>query len=593
MIPPLLLLLLALQPLLHAHPDPHPPPHIPRDVLPPQPDGTPCEGTASLCGPPNDRGHDTVQQCVDGKLVTIAVCDGEGATTCRMGGGGTPYCSGCAEMEEGRKEATEHPLQQEHQSPLPTAVPPVNPERYDAYTRTPTPDAPFCHDGDLRCGPLDDQHRGTILQCVSQVFVRLATCDRPGLSACIMAPAPAADATPRLFRRDDLPPPRLGATVPTCVRGRGAVGSYMRLDGTFNVADKELELLAVAAAPPAVDPAAAPPHSSPAPSTPDPAPAAAPTPRPDPPSPTLESSTTSAAPPPASPTNRPSPTSASDATKPTAAPEPQQKQARPVVAPDAVGEADAPYAELGLTRCQYDIIMKITSVFETSSQTPRYDLCSNINDGQGLTAGFMQFTTSSGSLLRVIEAYLPHATLSPAPLASHLPALRHAATLGNQGHTTGPGHTTGLDTLCDAWRDAATRDLPAFAAAQRRVQQEMYLRPAGNVAAALGLRSAAGIGVVFDTAIQLGVGGAEGVAEDARRSGRCPVGGGSDERVCLEAVLDARERKVVAMGGAYGGTVYRVRSYRHVVGGGNLGFVGGTVEALENGGGRMTVTCEA
>ncbi|KAI8851421.1 hypothetical protein BC829DRAFT_125051 [Chytridium lagenaria] len=73
------------------------------------------------------------------------------------------------------------------------------------------------------------------------------------------------------------------------------------------------------------------------------------------------------------------------------------------------------YGQQGLSWCQYDIILKITSTFETGSQELGFGYCGNWNDGQGISAGFIQFTTSSGSVLLVVQSYLRRTSRSNPP----------------------------------------------------------------------------------------------------------------------------------------------------------------------------------
>ena len=79
-----------------------------------------------------------------------------------------------------------------------------------------------------------------------------------------------------------------------------------------------------------------------------------------------------------------------------------------------------------------------------------YGSCANKNDGHGLSAGFIQFTTAAGSLRDVVFEYAKSTPTSP--LVKYLPALNAANfTAGNLGL----GVTTGLDGLCAEWGKAA------------------------------------------------------------------------------------------------------------------------------------------
>ncbi|KAJ3205873.1 hypothetical protein HDU67_008577 [Dinochytrium kinnereticum] len=258
----------------------------------------------------------------------------------------------------------------------------------------------------------------------------------------------------------------------------------------------------------------------------------------------------------------------------------------PVSSRDVV-DPNTEHGKQGLTRCQYDIVLKITSVFETSNANLGFNLCGNWNDGQGISAGFIQFTTSSGSLLSVVQAYLTMTRRTNPPIASFVGALQTARSVGNRGQVSGQGHMTGLWGLCDAWQEANNNDAAAFQSAQMKIQSDGYLAPNRAIVQRLGIKTALGVGQIMDTGIQLGY---SAIEEISRNAGWSPAQGAS-EADFLRRYLDARIIYLNNLGGAYPGTRYRINSYRHMLQRGNLNFVGGSVEMLENGGNRMTITC--
>ncbi|KAJ3205490.1 hypothetical protein HDU67_008817 [Dinochytrium kinnereticum] len=251
------------------------------------------------------------------------------------------------------------------------------------------------------------------------------------------------------------------------------------------------------------------------------------------------------------------------------------------------------YGKQGLSRCQFDIVLKMTSVFETSNPnwvnviSLGFDICGNWNDGQGISAGFIQFTTSSGSALQVVLAYLTLTQRTNPPIASFVAALQTARSVGNQGQVSGQGFMSGLWGFCDAWREANTNDAAAFQGAQMKIQSDGYLAPNEGVVKRLGIKTALGVAQIMDTGIQLGYGAIEEIAKNA---GWSPAQGAT-ETDFLWRYLDARIMYLNNLGGAYPGTKYRIDSYRHMLQKGNLNFAGGSVEMLENGGNPMTITC--
>ncbi|KAJ3329554.1 hypothetical protein HDU76_007661 [Blyttiomyces sp. JEL0837] len=246
-------------------------------------------------------------------------------------------------------------------------------------------------------------------------------------------------------------------------------------------------------------------------------------------------------------------------------------------------DTNTPFGAQGLTACQYDIILKLTSIYETSSPNLNYGICGNINDGNGISTGFIQFTTKSGSALSVIQTYIQDANANPNfkfNLQQFIPAL---------SAVKGTGSVTGLDNFCSTWTMAATD--PIFQSAQRTVQSKQYLSPNNQLIASLGLKTATGVGQLFDAAIQLGMGGATTIA-NAVTAVKSPANGGN-EVAWISEYLKQRTNYINNLGGAYPPTVTRVNSYAKIVQGGNVNFDGGMVVALDNSGNPVTLKCFA
>ncbi|KAJ3094652.1 hypothetical protein HDU97_007731 [Phlyctochytrium planicorne] len=246
------------------------------------------------------------------------------------------------------------------------------------------------------------------------------------------------------------------------------------------------------------------------------------------------------------------------------------------------GDSNTAYGRQGLNWCQYDIILKITSTFETGSQQLGFDNCGNWNDGQGISAGFIQFTTSSGAALAVVQTYLSVTSRSNPPIASFLGALQRAKQAGNGGRVSGQGFMDGLWGFCDAWQEAARNDAEAFQNAQMTNQARDYLEPNRPIVQQYGLKTALAVGLMMDTGIQLGLDAVQTIAANSD---------GGNESDFIGSFLDAKARYLRKLGGAYAGTLYRVDSYRHILYSGNLNFVGNKVEALNNDGAPMMVSC--
>ncbi|KAJ1552764.1 hypothetical protein HK405_010119, partial [Cladochytrium tenue] len=211
-----------------------------------------------------------------------------------------------------------------------------------------------------------------------------------------------------------------------------------------------------------------------------------------------------------------------------------------------VVDSSTSYGAQGLTACQYNMLFQITSVFETGSTTLDYGVCGDIGDGNGFSAGCIQFPTSSGSALAVVQDYLN--TNPSSNLAGYVSGLQSVQ---------GSGDTSAISGFCDAWSAAASSDPSGFGASQMKIAAQNYLAPNSDLVSQLGLKTATGAGQIMDCAIQLGIGGCQSIAP-------------------------RRRRRQPPIGGAYPGTVYRVNAYQHIVSSGNLDFSGDTVESLDN-----------
>ncbi|KAJ1537430.1 hypothetical protein HK405_014641, partial [Cladochytrium tenue] len=163
----------------------------------------------------------------------------------------------------------------------------------------------------------------------------------------------------------------------------------------------------------------------------------------------------------------------------------------------ATGSSDTvdpstPYGAQGLTACQYNMLLQITSVFETGTTTLNYGTCEDINDGNGYSAGCIQFTTNSGSALAVVQDYLN--TNPSSNLAGYVSGLQSVQ---------GSGDTSAISGFCDAWSAAASSDPSGFGASQMKIAAQNYLAPNAGLVSQLGLKTATGVGQIMDCAIQL------------------------------------------------------------------------------------------
>ena len=134
--------------------------------------------------------------------------------------------------------------------------------------------------------------------------------------------------------------------------------------------------------------------------------------------------------------------------------------------------------------------------------------------------------------------------------------LQNAQNAGNRGQTTGWGTLDGLDGFCNAWASAAqgnSNDAGKFKHAQLSAAKEGYYNKAVQWASQLGLASPLAVGQLYDTLVQLG----DVVQELANNAGGW---GGNDEKRFISDFMKAREQKLYNLGGAYAGTIYRLKA---------------------------------
>lgn len=179
------------------------------------------------------------------------------------------------------------------------------------------------------------------------------------------------------------------------------------------------------------------------------------------------------------------------------------------------------------------VIAQMVSVFENGTPEVQYAYVEDLDDGRGYTAGRAGFCTACGDLLTVVKTYT--ARVPDNPLAGYVPALTDLAAAYDQS-------TRRLDGFAGAWRTAA--DDPVFRQVQDQVTDALYVAPARKLADANGIRSALGLAVLVDTAVQHGTqDGPDGLPSLVQQTD-ADMGGspadGIDETEWLRDFLDIR-----------------------------------------------------
>jgi chitosanase len=173
---------------------------------------------------------------------------------------------------------------------------------------------------------------------------------------------------------------------------------------------------------------------------------------------------------------------------------------------------------------------QLVSVFENDTPVIQYDYVEDLGDGRGITAGRAGFCSGCGDMLEVVRRY---AEVAPdGDLAGYVSALT-AATAGDDADLGGLGA---------AWRGAATD--ARFRAIQDAVVEQFYFGPAADLAASNGLRTALGVAVLYDTAVQHGAGpdhdGVRGIVDRTNEAMGGSPATGVDEAAWLGTFLRQR-----------------------------------------------------
>ncbi|KAJ3022754.1 UNVERIFIED_CONTAM: hypothetical protein HDU68_008954 [Siphonaria sp. JEL0065] len=193
-----------------------------------------------------------------------------------------------------------------------------------------------------------------------------------------------------------------------------------------------------------------------------------------------------------------------------------------------------------------------------------FEICSPTDDAQGISAGFIQFTTCSGSAETVCQEY--QRLQSNTFCDKYMDSLDKAVGLDSCNGNTGRYIPDGLSSFCVAWKDAALRD-PVFRQAQLNVQFSSYFSPVTNLFSKYNLKTPLAMGALYDIAIQLGPHDAAMLAASATKAA-----GGSPasvrpvpEKRWLFSLLLQRSRYLEYKSGAYALTQYRVQAYLSMI----------------------------
>ena len=194
----------------------------------------------------------------------------------------------------------------------------------------------------------------------------------------------------------------------------------------------------------------------------------------------------------------------------------------------------------------------VLAVFETGRvpTSASYATCTILADGAGISYGKHQCTDKAGSLDLVVKEYVKKAGRHAKELEACLPLLTsNASTKVPPKGPWGPEVTGLVNLLKTAGAD------PIMHQAQDEVFDANYFLPALNHAKDIGLTTALGLLVIYDTCIHSGPGRVS--THRAAFPEKSPKNGG-DEKAWIKAYLNARRAWLAASSNALvQKTVYR------------------------------------
>jgi len=180
---------------------------------------------------------------------------------------------------------------------------------------------------------------------------------------------------------------------------------------------------------------------------------------------------------------------------------------------------------------------QIISTFENSTTEIQYDYAEELDDGRGITAGRAGFTSETGDLLLVVQAYADMGNEDSELVTRYLPILK-AIENGDEDAAEDLGG------FIEVWKEAAKeQDLRD---AQDLVYKQLYLEPALKRADDVGVKTALGQTIILDTIIQHGEGddvdGLPSIMDEAKKKAGTPE---NQEEKWLNVFLDIRKNHLL------------------------------------------------
>jgi chitosanase len=216
--------------------------------------------------------------------------------------------------------------------------------------------------------------------------------------------------------------------------------------------------------------------------------------------------------------------------------------------------------QMAVTPEQKRVIDSILSIFETGKlPTPAsYSTCTILSDGAGISYGKHQSTDRAGSLDKIVDLYIHRGGVHAADLLPHVKRLA-----ANESALVDPRNPPTWATQLIGVLRAAGAD-PIMQQSQDEVFDSNYWVPALGHAQSLGLVTALGHLVVYDTCIHSGPGG---VAVIRARFPELPPVKGGDEKAWVRAYVKARSAWLTSSSNPLvQRTVYRMDAIEKIIG---------------------------
>jgi chitosanase len=218
---------------------------------------------------------------------------------------------------------------------------------------------------------------------------------------------------------------------------------------------------------------------------------------------------------------------------------------------------------MSVTPQQKKVIDSILSIFETGKiPTPAsYSTCTILKDGAGISYGKHQATDRADSLDKIVKKYIAEGGTHATKLQPYLPQLAANETAKVNPAAPPDWAKSLVNLLKEAGAD------PKMQSAQDAIFDENYWNPALNHAKAIGLTTALGHAVMYDTCIHSGPGRV--ATHRAAFPQKSPANGG-DEKEWVKAYVGARKAWLLGNSNPLvQKTIYRMETFEKLMAEGN------------------------